>query len=167
MLTHRMAAMFCELLSGIDGLEPDPTLYGGGLHQTEPGGFLGIHVDNETHPKTGFARRLNLILYCTDGWRKEWGGELEFWDRTRSRAVVCIPPLFNRAVLFETGNRSYHGHTMPLAYPEGIFRKSIAAYYWSPSRPRARFFGSRNEAFDEYREAERLARSEGTSEHRK
>ncbi|MGH7139460.1 MAG: 2OG-Fe(II) oxygenase, partial [Pirellulales bacterium] len=82
-----MAATICQWLTGIDGLVSDPTLYGGGLHETAPGGFLGVHLDNERHPTTGLARRLNLIVYCTDwsaagGWRDEWGGQFELWDRT-------------------------------------------------------------------------------------
>lgn len=158
-LTHPSAARFCEKLCGIDCLESDPSLYGGGLHATEAGGFLGIHIDNERHPATGNARRLNLIVYCTEGWREEWGGHLEFWDRTRTKPVVKIAPMFNRAVLFETGQRSYHGHTAPLKCPEGVTRKSLAVYYWSPVRSRARFFGSPDEPFNQSRESGRLARS--------
>ena len=81
-LTSPTAATLCQWLTGIDGLVSDATLYGGGLHVTEPSGFLGVHLDNERHPATGLARRLNLIVYCTDwsqagGWQDEWGGHLE------------------------------------------------------------------------------------------
>jgi hypothetical protein len=34
------AAKLCEWVTGIDELVPDATLYGGGLHVTERGGFL-------------------------------------------------------------------------------------------------------------------------------
>ena len=44
-LTSATAAKICQWLTGIDGLVPDASLYGGGLHVTEPGGFLGTHLD--------------------------------------------------------------------------------------------------------------------------
>lgn len=163
LLTGPTAAALCQWLTGIDGLVSDPTLYGGGLHETVPGGFLGVHLDNERHPTTGLARRLNLIVYCTDwsaagGWQDEWGGHLEFWDRACSRVVKRIAPLFNRAVLFETGQHSFHGHTQPLACPAGLTRKSLAVYYWSPLRTRARFFARAGEEPRAADETARLAR---------
>jgi Rps23 Pro-64 3,4-dihydroxylase Tpa1-like proline 4-hydroxylase len=166
LLTSPSAATICQLLTGIDGLVSDPTLYGGGLHVTEPGGFLGVHLDNERHPTTGLARRLNLIVYCTDwslvgGWQDEWGGQLELWDRACSRVVKRIAPLFNRAVLFETSQQSFHGHTQPLACPAGVSRRSVAVYYWSPFRARARFFARPDESPDAAKEAARRARARG------
>jgi hypothetical protein len=163
LLTSPTTATICQWLTGIEGLAPDPSLYGGGLHVTEPGGFLGVHLDNERHPITGLARRLNLIVYCTDwsqvgGWQDAWGGQLEFWDRACTRVVKRVAPLFNRAVLFETSAHSYHGHTQPLACPAGISRKSVAVYYWSPLRARARFFARPEEQPDAAKEAARLAR---------
>jgi hypothetical protein len=164
LLSSSTAAVFGQGLTGIDGLVGDATLYGGGLHVTEPGGFLGVHLDNERHPATGLARRLNLIIYCTDwrsvgGWQDSWGGQLELWDRACSHVVKRIAPLFNRAVLFETGSHSFHGHTQPLACPAGVCRKSVAVYYWSPWRARARFFGRPEEQQDAATQAARLARS--------
>lgn len=137
------AVRMMEELSGLPDLEPDPSLYGGGLHVTEPGGFLGVHLDNERHPDTGLARRLNLIVYLTEGWRPEWGGELELHGAAADCEPKRIAPLFGRAVVFETSNRSYHGHPAPLRCPPGIVRKSIAVFYWSEPRRRAQFVGGR------------------------
>jgi hypothetical protein len=169
-LTGPTAATICQWLTGIDGLVSDATLYGGGLHVTEPGGFLGVHLDNERHPATGLARRLNLIVYCTDwspagGWQDDWGGHLELWDRACTRVVKRIAPLFNRAVLFETSQHSYHGHTQPLACPAGLLRKSLAVYYWSPWRARARFFARPDEKVDEAKESARRTRCARISGH--
>lgn len=146
-------------LTGLEGLHADPTLYGGGLQVTEAGGFLGLHLDNERHPQTGFARRLNLVVYCTPGWRDEWGGELELWSRDRSRPVVKIVPRFGRAALFETSNHSYHGQPQPLRCPANVTRKSLCVFYWSPPRARARFVSVAGEMFDARIEAARIARS--------
>jgi Rps23 Pro-64 3,4-dihydroxylase Tpa1-like proline 4-hydroxylase len=163
-LSSATAAQMCEWITGIDGLQPDATHYGGGLHVTEHGGFLGVHLDNERHPQTGLARRLNLVVYCTDwsqvgGWREEWGGQFELWDRACSRPVKKIAPLWNRAVLFETSAHSFHGHSEPLRSPPEVRRKSVAVYYWSEPRARARFFARADEPHDAAKEAARLARS--------
>ena len=37
-------------LTGIDGLRADPTLEGGGLHQSQRDGYLNIHADFTVHP---------------------------------------------------------------------------------------------------------------------
>ena len=185
-LTDPTAAKIAGWLTGLDDLQADATLYGGGLHVTEPGGWLGIHADNERHPATGLARRLNLILYCTELGKDDEVmrsrdderntphlliplsphslvathlSPLELWDRACTRPVRVIEPLFNRAVLFETGPRDYHGHPQPVRVPAGIERKSIAIYYWSEPRPRARFVRRADEAFDAGREAARVERS--------
>jgi Rps23 Pro-64 3,4-dihydroxylase Tpa1-like proline 4-hydroxylase len=163
-LSGTTAARLCQWLTGIDDLSPDESLYGGGLHRTERGGFLGVHLDNERHPLTGLARRLNLIVYCTDwsaagGWRDEWGGHLELWDRACSRPVKRIAPLWNRAVLFETSAHSFHGHSQPLACPPDFCRKSVAVYFWSPLRARARFVARADDPHDPALEFARLERS--------
>lgn len=62
-------------LTGIDGLEDDPTLHGGGLHVTAAGGWLNPHLDYARHPHVpDRERRLSLILFLNNEWREEWGG---------------------------------------------------------------------------------------------
>ncbi len=122
---------FLEQLTGIEGLIPDPHLSGGGLHQILPGGRLAIHSDFNVHPKMKVWRRLNLLLYLNDGWRPEYGGDLELWDESMSRCVKSVAPVFNRCVVFNTDRRSFHGHPEPMTCPEGVTRKSLALYYYS------------------------------------
>lgn len=158
-MSSETAAAICSAFTGIRGLRADPTLYGGGLHATESGGFLGLHLDNEVHPQTGLARRLNLIVYCNPDWHQEWGGDLELWDRGRRGVAKRIAPLFNRGVIFETSAYSFHGHTEPLRCPPDVKRKSLAVYFWSALRRRAGFVAAHDEHLDERSEAERLERS--------
>ena len=40
-----------------------------------------------------------------------------------------MAPLFNRAILFDVTNNSWHGLSRVCKLPEGIYRKSIAIYY--------------------------------------
>ena len=122
---------FLESLTGITGLVPDPLYFGGGLHQIRRGGFLKIHADFNRHPVTQLHRRLNVLLYLNKGWQDSYGGHLELWDRDMSACRARIAPVFNRAVVFDTGRYSYHGHPEPLACPESETRKSLALYYYT------------------------------------
>jgi 2-oxoglutarate-Fe(II)-dependent oxygenase superfamily protein len=126
---------FLETLTGIDGLIPDPHFWGGGLHQITRGGFLKIHADFNVHEKLRLDRRLNLLLYLNQDWKEEYGGHLELWNRDMSRCEKRVLPIFNRCVVFNTNDYSYHGHPEPLACPESLTRKSLALYYYSNGRP--------------------------------
>lgn len=128
---------FLEALTGIGGLIPDPYFAGGGLHQIEQGGFLKIHADFNRHPKFMLERRLNLLLYLNDDWQDDYGGHLELWNKEMTHCVQRILPSFNRCVIFNTTDFSYHGHPEPLTCPPDRTRKSLALYYYSNGRPAA------------------------------
>ena len=126
---------FLEELTGVRGLVPDPHLRGGGLHEIRQGGRLGVHADFNVHPRLKLYRRLNLLIYLNKDWQASWGGALELWDRSGQRCVRAVQPMFNRTVLFDTSNFSYHGHPHPLACPPERTRKSVALYYYSLECP--------------------------------
>jgi hypothetical protein len=128
---------FLDLISqvtGIDGLLADPELLGGGCHQTVNGGFLDVHIDFNVHSVTRNHRRLNAIFYLNKNWKEEYAGFLELWDMHRKTRIANIAPLFNRLVIFETNEISYHGHPVPLNIPEGVSRKSLAVYYYTADK---------------------------------
>jgi Rps23 Pro-64 3,4-dihydroxylase Tpa1-like proline 4-hydroxylase len=126
---------FLEILTGINGLIPDPYFVGGGLHQIKPGGFLEVHADFNRHSKLKLDRRLNVLLYLNKDWKEEYGGHFELWNRDMSASVRKILPVFNRMAMFTTTSTSYHGHPTPLSCPPDRTRKSIAVYYYSNGRP--------------------------------
>ena len=128
---------FLEALTGIDGLIPDPYFGGGALHQIVPGGFLKVHADFNWHPKLRLDRRLNVLIYLNRGWKPEYGGALELWDRAMGGPEKTILPDFNRTVVFSTTDTSFHGHPHPLACPPTMTRKSVSLYYYSNGRPDA------------------------------
>ncbi|HZP64840.1 MAG TPA: 2OG-Fe(II) oxygenase [Rudaea sp.] len=128
---------FLERLTGIEHLLPDPHLVGGGIHLSRPGDHLGIHADFNWHPRIEAHRRLNLLVYLTPDWRAGYGGELELWDTTGTRLVRRVEPLFNRAVIFATRSDTFHGHPNPWTAPSGVYRQSIALYYYTSQRPEA------------------------------
>ena len=80
-------------------------------------------------------RRLNMFIYLNKHWKDEYKGHLELWDSTMSRCHKKVLPTFNRTVIFNSSDSSYHGHADPLACSEGSSRKSLALNYSSSSRP--------------------------------
>lgn len=126
---------FLEQLTGIMDLLPDTELEGGGLHSVLPRGSLEVHADFNSHPKTQFTRKLNVLLYLNKDWPEEYGGNLELWDPSMTRMVKTVPPIFNRLVVFNTTSDSFHGHPHPLSCPDDRFRKSIAMYYYTNETP--------------------------------
>lgn len=126
---------FLEQLTGIGGLIADPHLRGGGLHEIEPGGKLGVHADFNVYERLKAYRRLNLLVYLNRSWQDDWGGQLELWSADGTQKVRSVLPMFNRAVIFDTSNKSYHGHPHPLACPPGESRKSLALYYYTTEYP--------------------------------
>lgn len=118
-------------LSGLDGLISDPSLEGAGMHLVQRGGFLNVHTDFLAHTKyRNWSRHINLLLYLNKDWQEEWNGNLELWNDDLSECIQSIPPLFNRCVIFETLEKSYHGHPEKLSCPHGVSRKSLLLYYY-------------------------------------
>lgn len=76
-----------------------------------------------------------MIVYLNRHWKEEYGGNLELWNREMTRCERRVLPIFNRCVIFNTTDFSYHGHPEPLTCPEGMTRKSLALYYYSNGRP--------------------------------
>ena len=74
---------------------------------------------------------MNLILYLNPGWREEWGGALELWERNMTRCAARYLPLLNHALIFTTDEQSLHGFPDPLTCPVGQSRKSLALYYYT------------------------------------
>jgi Rps23 Pro-64 3,4-dihydroxylase Tpa1-like proline 4-hydroxylase len=118
-------------LFGIPKIMPDPYFSGGGLNVTVSGGLLDVHVDGNYHDASGLNRRLNAILYLNPKWQEGWGGEFGLYDSTGDNLIKKVAPLYNRLVIFDTNDYSYHGLPDPLNFPEDEVRKSIILYYYT------------------------------------
>jgi Rps23 Pro-64 3,4-dihydroxylase Tpa1-like proline 4-hydroxylase len=131
--SEQYIAQVCQM-TGINRLYPDIGLHGGGWHLHGRGQKLNIHKDYSIHPKLGLERKLNLIVYLTPDWNPAWGGGLELWSHNSEtngpgKCVTRVECVFNRAVLFDTTQNSWHGLPTPIDCPEGVYRKSMAVYY--------------------------------------
>ena len=110
---------------------PDPYFSGGGLNVTSRGGLLDVHVDGNYHDATGLNRRFNALLYLNKNWQPDWGGEFGIYDRDGSTCVKKLAPIYNRLIIFNSHDFSYHGLPDPLNFPAGEYRKSIILYYYT------------------------------------
>lgn len=133
---------FLDWLSAVTGIPDllyDPWYFGGGTHENRNGQDLDAHVDFNRHPVEPWHRRLNLIVYLNPDWQDDWGGSLQLHrdPRAEDDEVTTITPLFNRAVVFETTEWSWHAFP-PIRLPAGredTSRRSIALYFYSRERP--------------------------------
>jgi len=120
-----------EQVTQIDDLLLPDDHRGAGVHQGRNGSFLDIHVDFSVHPVLNLHRRLNLLIFLNKNWKDEYGGHLELWNEDVTKLEKKVLPSFNRAVIFQTTDTSYHGYDV-IKIPEDESRKSIYSYYYSP-----------------------------------
>ena len=134
---------FLELMSrmtGIPVLLMDPELFGGGTHDNRHGQELDAHVDFNYDQAQKLHRRLNVIVYLNKEWKTEWGGAIEIHSNPRDadqNQIRAFDPLFNRCVMFETNEYSWHGFPRIELPPEKqhLSRKSISIYLYTRERP--------------------------------
>jgi SAM-dependent methyltransferase len=134
---------FLDLISqvtGIPDLVYDEQMFGAGTHENLEGQELDPHVDFNYIESTKLHRRLNLLLYLNTEWEQEWGGCLELHSNPRrpwENRIDVIRPVFNRCVVFETSERSWHGFER-IRLPEGkkhLSRKLLSIYLYTRERP--------------------------------
>ena len=121
-------------ITGIPNLVADPKLLGGGIHETGPRGHLDVHVDFNYIKDRDLHRRMNILVYFNEDWKEEWGGKVELWDPEVTKLRGAFSPVFNRCVVFETNEISFHG-VGSVTCPPDRMRKSFAAYYYTKEAP--------------------------------
>ncbi|QEO18639.1 2OG-Fe(II) oxygenase [Acetobacter vaccinii] len=118
---------------GVD-LFADNGLHGGGWHIHGRGGNLNPHLDYSIHPKLLLQRKVNIIIYLSQDLKEADGGHLGLWNSNSEGTKPTtlekeISPKFNRAVIFDTTQNSWHGMSRTLSETCNVFRKSMAIYY--------------------------------------
>ena len=61
-------------------------------------------------------------------------GHLGLWSHNTTtkqpdQLISEVEPVFNRVIIFDTTQHSWHGMSRLLKLPKGIYRKSLAVYY--------------------------------------
>ena len=143
LFSYLSSPLFLDAMSemlGIPGLLFDPAMYGGGTHENLPGQELDPHVDFNYDQGRNVHRRVNLLVYLNPEWQESWGGAIQLhsnprdWEHDEVKTFNCT---FNRCVVFETNEYSWHGfqRIQPPADKAGLSRKCISIYLYTQDRP--------------------------------
>ncbi len=125
---------FLGALTGRTDLIADPNYTGAGPIATVPGGHLALHTDFNRDSARHLDRVVSAFYYVPTTWDDTWGGELELWDRARTRCEVRIAPIRDRLAIVSYGKDHWHGHPSPVCCPAGQLRAVVAAHYFA-ARP--------------------------------
>lgn len=96
-------------LVGDVSLQPDTTMRWSGMRTMLPGACQLVHSDARYNPSSRLGKRVTAMLYLNEGYDERDDGCLELWDDAVETCVRRIQPLFNRLVMFENSETSYHG----------------------------------------------------------
>lgn len=119
-----------EDLTGFQQMIPDRELYAGGLSSMTNNSFLNPHLDNSHDDSKSHYRVLNLLYYVSEDWKTENGGNLVLFPYGINEESVTVTSRFNRLVLMETHDKSYHGVSKVKSQ---IPRRCVSNYYFSKS----------------------------------
>jgi len=108
---------------------PDVTHYGGGMMLTPniqgEGGFLGMHVDADTHGINKIWKREYSAILCMS---EEYDESFDLLVHDGSSLHSRLPYRFNRLNVFKCSENSWHG--LP-EITHGMERKTLGVMYWS------------------------------------
>lgn len=139
-----------QIITGIEELEYDHLLHGAGVTRYYNNGRLHIHLDYEKHPRLEEKeRKLNIILYMSKNWNPEWNGGTELFDKECTKMVKRVDCVFNRALIFQTNELSWHGIPTKIKCHENECRIALNMYYISPltALPNKNKFGANEEGY--------------------
>lgn len=85
-------------------------------------------------------RACDCVIYLNKEWEEAWGGAIELHSNPHNPLVDEIAsflPLFNRAIIFETSEYSWHGFKRIALPPDKQYlsRKSFSIYLYTKDRP--------------------------------
>jgi len=135
-------------LTGIPDLIGDPSMYGGGTHENLHGQELDPHVDFNYVAGGAAHRRVNMLIYLNKVWDSSWGGDIEIHSNPRdpeNNSITSYRVDFNRAVIFETNEYSWHGFQRIVLPPElraTNSRKCLSIYLYTVDRPAEEIAGA-------------------------
>jgi len=142
-LTSQNFVDMLEKITGIEGILNDTYNEIGqwsGVRGMFPGAYQSIHSDARKHPFLGIEKKITLIGYLNKEWKEDDAGYTEVWTNDMSTCYERVNPLYNRVMIFENTEKSYHG------VPEvNCYRKTFLTAYlkdtkdFKETRPKAKF----------------------------
>ncbi len=132
-LNSSLFTNFLYQITNIEGLISDPQLEGGGIHSVSNKGFLKMHSDFNWHKSLKIYRRINILFYLNKDWESSMKGEL-ILSTGNIKNYKSIEPKYNRLVIFNTNDKTFHGHPEKINFPDNYPRTSIATYYYTKKR---------------------------------
>lgn len=117
-------------LTGISHLIPDPYLIGAGYSRSFNGDSLKNHIDFNWNDTIKLYRALTLIIYLSEDWQNEWGGNLAFSRFDDQEKINEIFIKWNRAIIWQHHENCFHGYPKPINCPDGQSRKTLRLFYY-------------------------------------
>lgn len=121
-----------EEITGIRNQLPDKSRRAGVISTLIKGHYINPHLDNSHDIDNKLYQTVNLLYYVSPNWKLENGGNYELWDEAVKNCVI-VPSLFNRLLVMETNQTSWHGVNPVLCDKP---RCCVLNYYFSEKSPR-------------------------------
>ena len=107
-----------------------------GVHKFHNGDKLDLHLDAEMHPQTLQKKQLTLGIYLTtENWKPENNGNIELWESddggNLTKCFKSIEPRFNRFIIFDNSEKSWHGAPEKIVCDESQKRIFFTMSYMS------------------------------------
>ncbi len=142
-----------EKLSGRRVYRDEPGHYWG-VHKFKSGDRLDVHVDAGIHPLMKKRKFMTILIYLSNDWKPEFGGDLELWKGDTAAidepkldgAAVRIAPEFNRAVVFTNTDTSWHG-SPSITRCEGDARRIVFTLSYMTDEDETLFANKRQRAY--------------------
>ncbi len=121
-----------EEITGIKNQVPDKSRHAGAISTLIKGHYINPHLDHSHDRSRKLYQTVNLLYYVSPNWKLENGGNYELWDESVKNRII-VPSLFNRLVVMETNQTSWHAVNPVLCDAP---RCCVFNYYYSEQPPR-------------------------------
>lgn len=120
-----------EYITEIKNQVPDTSRLSGGISLMTKSCYINPHLDNSHDVDKKYYRTVNFMYYISPNWMLENGGNYELWDVDVKKRII-VPCLFNRLLVMETNNFSWHSVNPVLSNKA---RCCFFNYYFSEQSP--------------------------------
>lgn len=178
LMDYLISPPFIQSLSTLTGhkliVDTDKNFYG--VHVYEPNDKLDIHVDAGVYWKNGLKKQVTLGIYFSYNWSPDNGCELEIWDGDSldgnnyetaklKSCITKIVPQFNRMILFNCYDNSWHGNPEPMKGSPSSRRIFVTLSYLSNDhglnqKAKALFIARPTDPYDPVKDLLRMKRAD-------